>query len=68
MLVDGYESMNSDQRRQIRRMSMYGTLLFMLAILAAITAAILSSTWLGVVAVIFLVPGVVALYRVGRSI
>jgi len=47
---------------------MYGTLLFLLAILAAITAAILGSTWLGVGAVILLVPGVVILYRVGRSI
>jgi len=60
--------MTSDQRREIRRKSMYGTLLFLLAILAAITAAVLGSTWLGVVAVILLVPGVVILYRVGRSI
>jgi len=60
--------MTSDERREIRRKSMYGTLLFLLAILAAITAAVLGSTWLGVVAVILLVPGVVILYRVGRSI
>ena len=60
--------MTSDQRREIRRKSMYGTLLFLLAILAAITAAVLGSTWLGVGAVILLVPGVVILYRVGRSI
>jgi len=60
--------MTSDERREIRRKSMYGTLLFLLAILAAITAAVLGSTWLGVVAVIVLVPGVVILYRVGRSI
>ena len=66
--MNGYDCMTSDERREIRRKSMYGTLLFLLAILAAITAAVLGSTWLGVVAVILLVPGVVILYRVGRSI
>ena len=47
---------------------MVGTLLLALGIIAAIAFAVTSSFWLIGAAVIFLVPGVVMLYQVGKSL
>ncbi len=47
---------------------MLGTVLFALGIIAIIAFAVTGSLWLVGVAVILLVPGVVMLYRVGKSL
>jgi hypothetical protein len=60
--------MNSDRKSEIRRRSMHGTLLFALGILAVIASVATGSVWLVGAAVVFLVPGVVMLYRVGKSL
>ena len=60
--------MDTDQRRKIRRVSMLGTAVFALGILVAIVALVNSSAWLVGAAVIFLVPGVLMLHRVGKSL
>jgi hypothetical protein len=60
--------MNSDRKNEIRRRSMHGTLLFSLGILAVVAYVATGSVWLIGAAVIFLVPGVVMLYRVGKSL
>jgi general stress protein CsbA len=64
----GVVSMNSDQKSQMRRRSMLGTVLFALGIMAAITFVVTDSVWLVGAAVVFLVPGVVMLYQVGKSL
>ncbi len=53
---------------KMRRNSMYGTLLLAFGIIAAIAFAVTGSVWLIFAAVIFLVPGVVLLYQVGKSL
>ena len=60
--------MNSDRKSEIRRRSMHGTLLFALGILAVIASVATGSVWLVGAAVVFLAPGVVMLYRVGKSL
>jgi hypothetical protein len=60
--------MNRDQAGQIRRKSMQGIALLALGIMAAIVFAVTGSLWLIGAAVAFLVPGVVMLYQVGKSL
>jgi len=60
--------MNTDQRRKIRRLSMLGTAFFALGIMAAIVALVTGSAWLVAVAVILVVPGLLMLHRVGKSL
>jgi hypothetical protein len=60
--------MDRDQKRQVRRRSMQGTLLFVLGIIGAIVSAVTGSVWEIVAAVIFLVAGVLMLYQVGKSL
>ena len=60
--------MDTDQRRKIRRVSMLGTAFFALGILVAIAAIVTGSAWLVGVAVILLVPGLLMLHRVGKSL
>ena len=52
----------------MRRRSMYGTALFALGIVALIAAVVNRSTWLGAAAAVMLVPGMVMLYQVGKSL
>ena len=52
----------------MRRKSMYGTALFALGIMAAIASVLIGSVWLVGAAVAFLLPGLVLLYQVGRSL
>ncbi len=60
---------DSDTERQnIRRRSMQGTLLFAVGILAAIAFAVTGAIWLLAVAAVLLLPAIVMLYRVGRSL
>ena len=60
--------MDSNQKAQIRRRSMQGTVLFALGIIAAIASVATGSLWLVGAAVVLLVPGVVMLRRVGKSL
>ena len=60
--------MNSDRKNQMRHRSMRGTVLFALGIMAAIALVATGSVWLVGAAVVFLVPGVVMLYHVGKSL
>ena len=60
--------MNSDQASAMRRRSMHGTVLLALGVAAAIAFAATGSLWLIVAAVLFLVPGIVMLYQVGKSL
>ncbi len=55
-------------RKKLRRKSMVGTLLFALAIVAAVLAVLMRSDWIAGAAVVLLVPGAAMLYRVGRSL
>ena len=57
-----------DQKRQVRRKSMSGTMLFALGIIGAIASAVTGSVWVIVVAVVFLVAGALMLYQVGKSL
>ena len=59
---------NSDRKNQIRRKSMYGTVLFVLGIVALIASVVIGSVWLGAAAVVILLPGAVMLYQVGKSL
>ena len=60
--------MNSDRKSQMRRKSMHAAVLFALGIVAAIAFVATGSVWLVGAAVVFLVPGVVMLYQVGKSL
>lgn len=51
-----------------RRDSMRGTFFLALAVIAAGAFLATGSGWLGGVSLIFCVPGVMLLYRVGRAI
>jgi hypothetical protein len=57
-----------DQKRQMCRRSMLGTVLFALGIIGAIAFAVTVSVWVGGTAVVFLVAGMVMLYQVGKSL
>ena len=61
-------AMNSVRESQMRRRSMLGTVLFALGIIATIAFVATGSVWLVGGAVVLLVPGVVMLYQVGRSL
>ena len=52
----------------MRRRSMLGTTLFALGIIAMIAFIATGSVWLVGASVVLLVPGVVMLYRVGKSL
>jgi membrane-bound ClpP family serine protease len=56
------------EKNQVRRTSMLGVALFGLGVLAMLAALVTGVLWLGVAAVVLLVPGVVMLYRVGKSL
>jgi general stress protein CsbA len=60
--------LDRDQKRQVRRKSMCGTVLFALGIIGAIASAVTGSVWVIVAAVVFLVAGVLMLYQVGKSL
>ena len=60
--------MSSDQKIQMRRRSMLGTVLFVLGIMVAIASVATSSVWLVGAAVIVFVVGVVLLFQVGKSL
>jgi hypothetical protein len=47
---------------------MQGTLLFALGLIAAVLSLILGSAWVAGAAVALLIPAVILLYRVGRSL
>ena len=60
--------MNSVQKRQTRRKSMLGTVIFALGIMAVIASVATGFVWLVGAAVIVFVAGVVLLYQVGKSL
>lgn len=60
--------MNSVQKRQTRRKSMLGTVIFALGIVAVIASVAAGSVWLAGAAVIVSAAGVVLLYQVGKSL
>ena len=60
--------MKSGDRREIRRKSMLGTALFVLAIVAAVLFPITGSIWWAAAAVALLIPAIVMLYQAGSSI
>jgi apolipoprotein N-acyltransferase len=59
---------STTESQRIRRKSMQGTALFVLGILAALAFAVTGAIWLLVVAVVLLLPAIVMLYQVGRSL
>jgi fatty acid desaturase len=59
--------MNGD-RKKVRGESMLGTVLFLLGIIGAVFFVITGYIWTGVATLAVLVPGVIMLYRVGRSL
>jgi membrane-bound ClpP family serine protease len=60
--------MNSDEKRRTRRMSMWGTVLFTLGIIALIASVATGSVSLAIAAVVVLIPGSAMLYQVGKSL
>jgi hypothetical protein len=60
--------LESDSKREMRRRSMYGTVLLLLGVCAAVAAAVTGSAWLVGVAVVLLVPAIMMLYRVGKAL
>jgi hypothetical protein len=60
--------MNSDRKGQMRRRSMYGTVLFAIGIIALIASVVTGSVWLGASAVVVFFAGAVMLYQVGKSL
>ena len=58
----------SDRKKQLRRNSMLGTVLFALGIMAIIASVVTGSVLLGAAAVVLLVPGALMLYQVGKSL
>ena len=60
--------MNDDRKREARGKSMLGTVLFALGILGALLFVITGSVWMGAAAVALLVPGIVMLYQVGKTL
>jgi len=56
------------ERKETRRKSMLGTALFGLGIIIAVLSVIASSVWMAVAAAALLVPGVLMLYQVGKSL
>jgi len=60
--------MNVDCKNELRRKSMLGTALFGLGIVGAVAFVITGSIWVGAAAVVLLVPAVVMLSQVGKSL
>jgi len=60
--------MNRDRRKETRRKSMQGTLLFALGIIAAVLSLIVGSAWIAGAATALLIPAVIILYQVGKSL
>ena len=56
------------ERKETRRKSMLGTALFGLGIIIVVLSVIASSVWMAVAAAALLVPGVLMLYQVGKSL
>jgi hypothetical protein len=60
--------MNRDRKKETRRKSMLGTILFALGIIAAVLSVITGSVWVAGAAVAFLIPASIMLYQVGKSL
>ena len=56
------------ERKETRRKSMLGTALFGLGIIIVVLSVIASSVWMAVAAAALLVPGVLMLYQVGKTL
>jgi hypothetical protein len=59
---------NSDRKTKMRRRSMYGVALFAAGILGLIASLVTGSIYVGAAAVVVLIPAVVMLYQVGKSL
>jgi len=59
--------MNGDHN-EMRRKSMVGTVLFALGIIGIVLSVITGSVWTGVTALVLLVPGIIMLSQVGKSL
>jgi len=55
-------------RRQMRLKSMLGTVLFAIGIIGAVIFALNGSLLIGLVALVCLVPGLIMLFQVGKSL
>jgi hypothetical protein len=60
--------MTGGHKGQMRGKSMLGTTLFALGIVGAVLFVITGSVWVAVAAAVVLVPAVVMLYQVGKSL
>jgi hypothetical protein len=60
--------MNGDRKGKARGKSMLGTTLFALGIIGAVVFLVMGYAWVGVVAVVVLLLGVILLYQVGKSL
>ena len=60
--------MPHDRKKEMRRKSMLGTVLFALGIIAAVISVIADSAWIAGAAAACLIPGAVMLYQVGKSL
>jgi hypothetical protein len=56
------------RKRKMRVKSMQGTVLFALGVIGALLSVIVGSVGLGIAALAVLVPGVIMLYQVGKSL
>ena len=59
--------MNGDRNR-VRGKSMLGTVLFALGMIGGALFLLTGSIWAGVAAVALLLPGIVMLYQVGKTL
>lgn len=59
---------NRKRKKQMRGKSMLGTILFALGIVLLVSSVITGSVWIGVAAAACLIPGVLMLYQVGKSV
>jgi hypothetical protein len=60
--------MNDDRKREVRTKSMLGTVLLALGIIGTLLFVITGAVWMGAAAVALLVPGIVMLYQVGKTL
>jgi Fe2+ transport system protein B len=60
--------MAGQRERGVRGKSMLGTVLFALGIIGIVLSVITASVWTGVAAVALLLPGIIMLYQVGKSL
>jgi len=61
-------SAERERKRALRAKSMMGTVLLALGIVGAVLAVVMSSVGIGLAALAILVPAVVMLYQVGKSL